>query len=82
MLQRKSRNSIYTCGITGFLSSVMLGAGSQPMLPKGRMLQELSAEPGTAYCRAQLVWWDLHVPESLDVLLYMCLQECRCLSHF
>lgn len=46
----------------------MLGAGCQPMLPEGRMLQELGTGAGTAYCRAQLVWWDRHVPEGLGVL--------------
>jgi len=46
----------------------MLGAGCQPVLPKGRMLQELGAGAGTAYHCAELVWWDRHVPEGLSVL--------------
>lgn len=65
---KKSRKSIEISGVTGILSSVMLGAACQPMLPELRMLQELSTGAGAAYCHAQLIWWDLPVPEGLGVL--------------
>lgn len=79
LFQRKRRNSIETCGVTGIFSA-MLGAPCQPMAPKGggcgSLAQELLLPPAMPSLSAGTC-----ISQGFKCPLCSC-QGCCCLSSF